>query len=91
MPIDRMNRGPAAAVLLASLLALSGCSSTIADMGMPADAPARQKDAGGYLPVHDLPPDRADPTIKPADQAKIEQELVAARERQTQASAQAGK
>jgi hypothetical protein len=87
MPIDRMNRGLAAAVLLASLVALSGCSSTIADMTMPADAPAREKDAGGYLPVHDLPPDRADPTIKPADQAKIEQELVAARDRQAQAQA----
>lgn len=89
MPIDQMNRGLAAAVLLASLVALSGCSSTIADMAMPADAPARQKDASGYLPVHDLPPDRADPTIKPADQAKIEQELIAARERQAQASAAA--
>ncbi|WP_076860016.1 hypothetical protein [Bradyrhizobium mercantei] len=89
MPIDRVNRGLAAAVLLASMLALSGCSSTIADMAMPADAPARQKDAGGYLPVHDLPPDRSDPTIKPADQAKIEQELIAARERQAQASAAA--
>lgn len=89
MPIDQKNRGLAAAVLLASLVALSGCSSTIADMAMPADAPARQKDASGYLPVHDLPPDRADPTIKPADQAKIEQELIAARERQAQASAAA--
>ena len=87
MPIDRMNRGLAAAALLASMLALSGCSSTIADMAMPADAPARAKDASGYLPVHDIPPDRADPTIKPADQAKIEQELVAARDRQAQAQA----
>ncbi|MGY3482497.1 hypothetical protein ACVW1C_000380 [Bradyrhizobium sp. USDA 4011] len=93
MPIDRMNRGLAAAALLVSMLALSGCSSTIADMAMPADAPARQKDANGYLPVHDIPPDRADPTIKPADQAKIEQELIAARARQAQAStaAQSGK
>jgi hypothetical protein len=91
MPIDRMNRGLAAAVLLASLLALGGCSSTIADMAMPADAPARQKDANGYLPVHDLPPDRADPTIKPADQAKIEQELIASRAPQASTAAQAGK
>ncbi|MGY4479009.1 hypothetical protein [Bradyrhizobium sp. USDA 3364] len=87
MPIDKMNRGLAAAMLLASLVALSGCSSTIADMTMPADAPARSKDAGGYLPVHDLPPDRADPTIKPADQAKIEQELIAARDRQASTGA----
>ncbi|WP_166204734.1 hypothetical protein [Bradyrhizobium septentrionale] len=90
MPIDWMKRALVAAALLASLTALSGCSSTIADMTMPADAPARPKDATGYLPVHDLPPDRADPTIKPADQAKIEQELIAAREHQASAAAQSG-
>jgi hypothetical protein len=91
MPIDLMKRGLAAAVLLASLVALSGCSSTIADMAMPADAPSRQKDTSGYLPVHDLPPDRTEQTIKPADQAKIEQELVAARDRQASTAAQSGK
>jgi len=91
MPVEMMTRGLAAAVLLASVLALSGCSSTIADMAMPADAPARAKDPNGYLPVHDIPPDRADPMIKPADQAKIEQELIAARDRQASTAAQAGK
>jgi hypothetical protein len=91
MPIDRMMRGLAAAVLFASVAALSGCSSTIADLpgvGVPADAPARPKEAAGYLPVHDLPPDRTEQTIKPADQAKIEQELIAARERQASTAAQ---
>lgn len=86
MPIDRIMRGLAGAVLLASMAALGGCSSTVADMTLPSDAPARAKDPSGYLPVHDLPPDRAEQTIKPADQAKIEQELIAARDHQAQAS-----
>ena len=47
MPVEMMKRGLAAAALLASVLALSGCSSTIADMAMPADAPARAKDPSG--------------------------------------------
>ena len=90
MPIDRMIRGLAAALLLASVTTLGGCSSTIADLptgGLPADAPARPKEAGGYLPVHDLPPDRNEAAISPADQAKIEAELKAARDRQAAASA----
>ena len=91
MPIDRMTRGLAAAVLFASMAALGGCSSTIADMsagGGSADASARPKDPGGYLPVHDLPPDRSEAMMKPDDQAKLEAELKAARERQATAAAQ---
>ncbi|WGR92256.1 hypothetical protein MTX26_19070 [Bradyrhizobium sp. ISRA443] len=91
MPIDRMMRGLGAAVLLASMAALGGCSSTVADLpgiGVPADASARPKDASGYLPVHDLPPDRNEETMKPADQAKLEAELKAARDRQATAAAQ---
>ena len=71
--------------LLLSAVALGGCSSSIADMpllGTPADAPARPKEAGGYLPVHDLPPDREEAALPPAEQAKIEKELIAARNRQ---------
>ncbi len=62
------------AALFASALALGGCSTSIADLpgvGMPADAPQRPKEAGGYLPVHDLPPDRDEAALKPAEQAKI--------------------
>jgi len=90
MPIDRMTRGLAAAVLFASMAALSGCSSTIADLpgGVPADAPARPKEASGYLPVHDLPPERDEQAMQPADQAKLEAELVAARARQASTAAQ---
>ncbi len=85
MRIDRTIKLVAAGVLLASALALGGCSTTIADLpavGTPSDAPARPKEAGSYLPVHDLPPDREEAAMKPAEQAKIEAELIAARERQ---------
>ncbi|HZR87464.1 MAG TPA: hypothetical protein VFB02_11690 [Bradyrhizobium sp.] len=66
---------------------LVGCSSPIADMPSldSADTSAKPKDA--YLPVHDLPPDRDDAVITPDQRAKIEAELAAARDRQTQASA----
>jgi hypothetical protein len=84
-------RALALSALLAAMLALGGCSSTsIADLpmvGTPADAPARQKDAGAYLPVHDLPPDREEAALPPAERAKIEAELAAARDRQASAAA----
>jgi hypothetical protein len=81
--------GALAAALLLSALALGGCSS-IADLplvGTPADAPARPKEPGGYLPVHDLPPDRDQAAMPPAEQAKIQSELAAARDRQAAAAA----
>src|SRR6202795_3092298 len=84
------TRALAAAALLLSALALGGCSSSIADLplvGTPADAPARAKEAGGYLPVHDLPPDRDEAALKPAEQDKIEKELIAARDRQATSAA----
>ncbi|WP_225704399.1 hypothetical protein [Bradyrhizobium cenepequi] len=89
-----MKRLLAAGALLASAIAVSGCSTSIADLpgvGVPADAPARPKEAGGYLPVHDMPPDREEAPMKPAEQAKIEAELLAARERQATAAQKAGK
>ncbi len=91
MPTDRMKRGLAAALLLASMSALAGCASTVADLpavGVPTDAPARPKEAGGYLPVHDLPPDRNEQAMKPSEQAKIEAELIAARDRQASTAPQ---
>jgi hypothetical protein len=72
-------------VLLTAALTLGGCSSTIADLpvvGTPSDAPARPKEAGAYLPVHDLPPDRDAEVIPPKERTKIEAELIAARDRQ---------
>jgi hypothetical protein len=80
----------ALAALLLSALALSGCATSIADMplaGTPADAPQRPKEAGAYLPVNDLPPERDDSTMDPAQRAKIQSELIAARDRQASATA----
>ena len=54
--------------------------------GLPADAPQRPKEAGGYLPVHDLPPEREEEAIKPSELAKIQSDLTAARDRQAVAS-----
>ena len=73
MALDRQIRAMAMGALLVSALALGGCSTSIADLpvvGTPADAPARPKEAGAYLPVHDLPPDRDEAAMAPAEQAK---------------------
>jgi len=89
MAANRRARVFAAGALLIATLALGGCSTTIADLpavGTPADAPERPKEAGAYLPVHDLPPERGDAVISPTERAKIEAELVAARERQATAT-----
>ena len=78
------------AALFVSALAVSGCSTSIADLpgvGLPSDAPARPKEASSYLPVHDLPPERDEAAMKPADQAKMQAELLAARDRQAAAAA----
>ena len=79
--------------LLASALALGGCSTSIADLplvGTPADAPARSKEAGVYLPVQDLPPARDESAMPPAERAKIAAELAAARDRQASVAAKDG-
>jgi hypothetical protein len=90
MPVDRKTSAIAVGVLLLSALTLGGCATSIADLplvGTPADAPARPKEAGSYLPVHDLPPDRDEAAMAPAEQAKIQRELLAARDRQASATA----
>jgi len=90
MATDRRGKALAFGALLTAALALGGCSTTIADLpavGTPADAPERPKEPGAYLPVHDLPPDREEAIISPAERAKIEAELAAAREHQAAAMA----
>jgi hypothetical protein len=86
----RGKRARAFGALLISALALGGCSISIADLplaGTPADAPARPKETGAYLPVNELPPNREEAAMNPAERAKIQSELVAARERQATATA----
>jgi hypothetical protein len=90
MPLNRKKRALALGALLSSALALGGCATSIADLplvGTPADAPARPKEAGAYLPVHDLPPVREEAALPPAERAKIAAELAAARDRQASAPA----
>lgn len=90
MSVDQEKRALALGALLLSALALGGCSISIADLplvGTPADAPARAKETGAYLPVNELPPDRDEAAMNPAERAKIQSELVAARERQASAAA----
>jgi len=90
MRMDRTIRLLTIGALLASALAVGGCSTQIADLpgvGLPADAPPRAKETGAYLPVHDLPPDREESAMAPAERAKVQSELIAARDRQASAAA----
>jgi hypothetical protein len=82
-----------AGALVACALALAGCSTSIADLpivGTPADAPARPKEPGSYLPVNNLPPDRDEAAMDQATRDKIKAELAAARDRQAAAAAANG-
>lgn len=90
MSAGREKRALALGALLASALALGGCSTSIADLplvGTPADAPARAKESGAYLPVNELPPEREEAAMNPVERAKIQKELLAARDRQASAVA----
>ena len=76
--------------LVACALALAGCSTSIADLpvvGTPADAPARPKEPGSFLPVNNLPPDRDEAAMDQATRDKIKAELAAARAKQAEAAA----
>src|SRR4029079_14205081 len=53
---------------------------------VPPLRPDPARIAGPYLPVHDLPPDREEEAIKPAELSKIQAELTAARDRQATAA-----
>ncbi len=69
--------------LLASALVLSGCSTPIADMPSTANPADAQAQAGSsYPPVNELPPERDSAAMSPDERAKIEKELLAARDRQ---------
>jgi hypothetical protein len=75
MPLARTMRVLTMGALLAAALAVSGCSTSVADLpgvGLPSDAPPRPKEAGAYLPVHDVPPDRDEQALNRAEQQKIQ-------------------
>ena len=83
----RVAAGAVAAVALSLLL--GGCSTSIADLpfGSSSDTPERAADVSAYPAVHDLPAPRDQAAMDPAEQAKVEKELIAARDKQAQASA----
>lgn len=61
-------------------LATSGCSSAILDA--PVFEATKPSGLRGYLPVHDLPPERDEALIAPDERVRIQKDLVAARDRQ---------
>jgi hypothetical protein len=78
--------------LFASMLSLGGCATASEHLGSsenPLDAQASMttKDPNHYLAVHDMPPERTEPLLSRAEQARIEGELIAARSRQSPAAA----
>ena len=87
-------RRSASVVLVLTGCLLGGCSVPVADLpivGVPAGVPARPTDPGVYPAVHDMPAARTEPTLDPADQAKIETDLIHARDRQATVAGHAAK
>jgi hypothetical protein len=50
-------------------------------VGLPAGAPARPEAAPAYPAVHDIPPPRTNAVLTSTEQVRMEEELVAARDR----------
>ncbi|WP_322516908.1 hypothetical protein SR870_04860 [Rhodopseudomonas palustris] len=78
----------AVAVLLIGA-GLGGCSISLSDMPLmgASDNVEKPKEAEAFPAVNDLPANRDEAVLAPAERNKIEQELIAARERQANASA----
>jgi hypothetical protein len=79
-------------VVLLATAALSACASISEKMasamsglpalGLPANAPERPADPPSYPAVHDMPPQRSTAVLTEIERQKMENDLVAARERQ---------
>jgi hypothetical protein len=72
--------------LFALALWLAGCATEAGHpggAGSPVNAQASMTatDANGYRPVHDKPPERTEPLMSPAEEARVRGELSAARTR----------
>ncbi len=69
--------------MLLVALALGGCATSIGEIPLDsASSDTHAKDTGAYLPVNQLPPARDEAAMDPAERAKVQKELVAARDRQ---------
>ena len=81
----------AGAAMLLVALALGGCSTSISEMPLgSAASDGRAKEVGTYLPVNAAPPEREEAAMDPAERAKVQKELVAARDHQALAAAAKG-
>jgi len=79
-------------VAFAVAAALSGCSSIsqkftdgmsqMPAIGLPAGTPERPAEPAAYPAVHDIPPPRNSVTLTSIEQQKMEDDLMAARDRQ---------
>jgi len=93
MWISRAQQGFSRSVLVAALMAgalgLAGCSagSMVGDHmptalgGLPEGAPQRSTKPSAYPAVHDMPPPRGSTVLTDAEQKKLEDDLIAARNR----------
>jgi hypothetical protein len=81
------------AAILGLAAALAGCSPGAmidklpADMGLPANTPARPETPYEYPAVHDMPPARASVPMTEEEQVKLEKDLANVRDRQEERSA----
>ena len=92
MSAKQQNGAWAGAALLLVAMALGGCSTSIGEIPIgSAASDTRPKDSAAYLPVNALPPDRDEAAMEPAERAKVQKELIAARERQASSAKDQGK
>jgi len=75
------------AAILGLAAALAGCSSAMidklpAEMGLPANTPARPETPYEYPAVHDMPPARASVPMTEEEQVRLEKDLANVRDRQ---------
>lgn len=81
----------AGATLLLAAIALGGCSTSIAEMPIgSASSDTRAKETNAYLPVNALPPAREEAVMDSDERAKVQKELVTARDHQASAAAAKG-
>lgn len=82
---DNLRAARVAAVLLVASLPLGGCATSPQSSLMDAHAEvptSAPKKTSGYLPVEDLPPPRQQAAMTADERAKMQKELIAARDRQ---------
>lgn len=82
---------PLCGLAVGAAMALAGCSLPFGDLpspvGLPAGTPDRPADPAAYPDVHGAQPTRSERVLTEEERAKLEQDLAAARQRQSGGSA----